>query len=80
MGAQIQRGGGLRDPEDGPLGSVVSREHIGLVGAVGGGNGSRGGVLVELCAQERAVMLGWRSPRTHGLNLGRAAHLDESQR
>ena len=80
MGAQIQRGGGLRDPEDGPLGSVGSGEHVGLLGAVGKCNRSRGGVLVELSAQERAVMLGWRSLRTHGINLGSAAHVDESQR
>ncbi len=80
MGAQIQLGGGLCDLEEGPLGSVGSGEHIGLLGAVGGGHGSRGGVLVELFAQERAVMLGWRSLRTHGINLGCAAHVDESQR
>ena len=57
-----------------------SGEHIGLLGAVSGSHGSRGGVLVELCAQERAVMLGWQSLRTHGINLGCAAHVDESQR
>ena len=28
MGAQIWREGGLRDPEEGPLGSVGSGEHI----------------------------------------------------
>ena len=73
-------GDGLRDPEEGASGSVGSWEHISLRGAVGGGHGSHGGVLVELCAQERSVMLGWRSLRTHGINLGCAAHVDESQR